>query len=171
MEKLALATLGGGCFWCLEALYSKIDGINSIKSGYSGGVTVDPTYNHVCSGETGHAEVIQIGFEPMKITYEILLDWFWQFHNPTTLNRQGGDIGTQYRSVIFYHTEEQQKTALQSKEKIEKTHIFKDPIVTEISQIQKFYPAEDYHQNYFKKNPNAGYCNFVIRPKLQKLKL
>ena len=171
MEKLALATLGGGCFWCLEALYSKIDGINSIKSGYSGGETVDPTYNHVCSGETGHAEVIQIGFEPMKITYEILLDWFWQFHNPTTLNRQGGDIGTQYRSVIFYHTEEQQKIALQSKEKIEKTHIFKDPIVTEISQIQKFYPAEDYHQNYFKKNPNAGYCNFVIRPKLQKLKL
>ena len=171
MEKLELATLGGGCFWCLDALYSRVEGINSVKSGYSGGNTVDPSYNQVCSGKTGHAEVVQISFEPMITTYEVLLDWFWRGHDPTTLNRQGGDVGTQYRSVIFFHNKEQQKIAFRSKEKIEKKHMFRDPIVTEISEIQKFYPAEDFHQNYFKKNPNAGYCTYVIRPKLQKLKL
>ncbi len=171
MEKLELATLGGGCFWCLDALYSRVEGINSVKSGYSGGNTVDPSYNQVCSGKTGHAEVVQISFEPMITNYEVLLDWFWRGHDPTTLNRQGGDVGTQYRSVIFFHNKEQQKIALRSKEKIEKNNMFRDPIVTEISEIQKFYPAEDFHQNYFKKNPNAGYCTYVIRPKLQKLKL
>jgi len=171
MEKLELATLGGGCFWCLDALYSRVEGINSVKSGYSGGNTVDPSYNQVCSGKTGHAEVVQISFEPMITTYEVLLDWFWRGHDPTTLNRQGGDVGTQYRSVIFFHNKEQQKIALRSKEKIEKKHMFRAPIVTEISEIQKFYPAEDYHQNYFKKNPNAGYCAYVIRPKLEKLNL
>jgi len=171
MEKLEFATLGGGCFWCLEAVFSRINGITSVKSGYSGGTNFNPTYQQVCSGETGHAEVIQISFDSKKLTYETLLDWFWRGHDPTTINRQGGDIGTQYRSVIFYHSEYQKKIAIDSKNRLGKNNFFKDPIVTEIIKIQKFFPAEDYHQDYYRKNPNAGYCNYVIQPKLQKLKL
>ena len=171
MEQLKLATIGGGCFWCLDAVFSRINGIKSITSGYSGGICLNPSYEQVCSGETGHAEVIQISFDTKKMTYETLLDWFWRVHDPTTLNRQGGDMGTQYRSVIFYHSEEQKCIALDSKNKLEKNGVFENPIVTEIIKIEKFFPAEDYHQEYYKKNPNAGYCNYVILPKLEKLKL
>jgi len=171
MEKLKFATLGGGCFWCLDAVFSRINGVTSITSGYSGGISLNPKYEQVCSGKTGHAEVIQIGFDIKKLTYETLLDWFWRVHDPTTLNRQGGDIGTQYRSVIFYHSEDQKNLALDSKNKLEKNGVFENPIVTEIIKIQKFFPAEDYHQDYYRKNPNAGYCNYVIQPKLEKLKL
>ena len=171
MEKLKFATLGGGCFWCLDAVFSRINGVTSITSGYSGGISLNPKYEKVCSGETGHAEVIQIGFDIKKLTYETLLDWFWRVHDPTTLNRQGGDIGTQYRSVIFYHSEDQKNLALDSKNKLEKNGVFENPIVTEIIKIQKFFPAEDYHQDYYRKNPNAGYCNYVIQPNLEKLKL
>ena len=171
MEQLKFATLGGGCFWCLDAVFSRINGVTSITSGYSGGISLNPTYEQVCSGETGHAEVIQIRFDPKKLSYENILDWFWVGHDPTTLNRQGGDMGTQYRSVIFYHSEDQKNMALDSKNKLEKKSIFKDPIVTEIIKIEEFFPAEEYHQDYFRKNPGAGYCTYVIRPKLQKLKL
>ena len=171
MEKLDFATFGGGCFWCLEAIFSKINEIKSITSGYSGGTLKNPTYDQVCSGETGHAEVIQIRFDLKKINYETLLDWFWQSHDPTTLNRQGADIGTQYRSVIFYHNENQKKIAFESKKEIKKKCLYNYPIVTEITRFQKFFQAEDYHQNYFKTNPNSGYCNYVIIPKLKKLEL
>ena len=171
MEKLEFATFGGGCFWCLEAVYSKIDGIKSITPGYSGGSLSNPTYEEVCSGKTGHAEVIQISFDLKKTTFETLLDLFWRCHDPTTLNRQGGDIGSQYRSVIFYHSDVQKQIAQISKNNLEKTKLFNDPIVTEIIKFQNFFSAEDYHHEYYRKNPNAGYCIHVILPKLEKLKL
>ena len=171
MEQLKFATLGGGCFWCLDAVFSRINGITSITSGYSGGINLNPTYEQVCTGKTGHAEVIQVSFDPKKLDYETLLDWFWQVHDPTTLNRQGGDMGTQYRSVIFFHSEDQKKIALDSKNKLGRNCIFEDPIVTEISKFKEFFPAEDHHQDYYRKNPNARYCSYVIQPKLQKLKL
>ena len=171
MEQLNISTLGGGCFWCLDAIFSRINGITSITSGYSGGISHNPTYEQVCSGKTGHAEVIQIRFDSKKLTYETLLDWFWRSHDPTTLNRQGGDMGTQYRSVIFYHSEDQKNKALDSKNKLGRNCVFEDPIVTEISKFKEFFPAEDHHQDYYRKNTNAGYCSYVIQPKLQKLKL
>ena len=171
MEKLEQATLGGGCFWCLEAIYARISGIKSIVPGYSGGDIQNPTYEQVCSGQTGHAEVIQFFFDQKETTYKTLLDWFWLSHNPTTLNRQGGDIGTQYRSVIFCHSMDQKKIALESKKNLDKTNMYRDPIVTEISMLQGFFPAEDYHHNYYIKNPNAGYCTHVIQPKILKLNL
>lgn len=162
-----LATLGGGCFWCLEALYETFDGVKAVTSGYSGGAKENPTYKQVCSDGTGHAEVVQIEFDPRKITYEQILDIFWEIHDPTTLNRQGPDTGTQYRSVILYHDEAQKKAAEKSKNVAQAKYGGK--IVTEIVPLKKFWPAEEYHQDYFRKNPNAPYCAYVISPKLQKL--
>jgi len=166
--KTQLATFGGGCFWCTEAVFERLDGVKSVVSGYAGGKTPNPTYKQVCSGETGHAEVIQVEFDPAKISFAKLLETFWQAHDPTTLNRQGADAGTQYRSVIYYHDEAQKQAAEKSKKDAQIQ--FTAPIVTEIAPMAKFYAAEDYHQDYFRNNPNAPYCSFVIRPKLQKLK-
>lgn len=165
-----VVTLGAGCFWCIEAAYRKIDGVISATSGYMGGTTKNPTYQDICDGGTGHAEVVQVVFDPKKIPFEKVLAWFWELHDPTTLNRQGNDIGEQYRSVIFYHTEEQKKVAEASKEAAKGD--FKDPIVTQIVKAAEFYPAENYHQNYYNENKSKNpYCRFVIEPKLKKLKL
>jgi peptide-methionine (S)-S-oxide reductase len=164
-----IATLGGGCFWCIEAVYDRIDGVKAVVSGYAGGEKEDPTYEEVCSGTTGHAEVVQIHFDPKVITYEEILDLFWKAHDPTTLNRQGADVGVQYRSIILYNSEAQERAAERSKAKAAST--FDEPIVTEIVPLSRFYPAEKYHQDYYRNNPRAGYCSFVIRPKLQKLGL
>ena len=161
------ATVGGGCFWCLEAVFETFAGVKSVTSGYSAGKTLDPTYKQVCTGQTGHAEVVQIEFDPAQISYERLLEIFWEAHDPTTPNRQGPDSGTQYRSIILCHDENQKQTAERSKQKA--VSRFADPIVTEILPLTRFYPAEDYHQNYFRRNPNAPYCAIVISPKLQKL--
>jgi peptide-methionine (S)-S-oxide reductase len=165
--KSELATIGGGCFWCIEAVFEQLDGVVTVTSGYAGGQTENPTYKEVCGGETGHAEVVQIDFDPSKISYEKILSIFWKAHDPTTLNRQGNDVGTQYRSVIYHHSEEQRKIAEASMKA--QAESFERPIVTEIAPLKKFYPAEEYHQDYYRKNPEAGYCTFVIRPKLQKL--
>jgi peptide-methionine (S)-S-oxide reductase len=162
-----LATLGGGCFWCLEAVFERLDGVQSVVSGYAGGQTENPTYKKVCSGSTGHAEVIQIRFDPGQITYEEVLEVFWQAHDPTTLNRQGADVGSQYRSIILYHDPKQKEAAQKSKETA--GDMFKRPIVTEIVPLKKFYTAEDHHQDFFRKNPNHPYCVVVIHPKLKKL--
>jgi len=162
-----LATVGGGCFWCVEAVFERLDGVKSVVSGYAGGKTANPTYEQVCSGETGHAEVTQIEFDPKKISYEKLLETFWEAHDPTTLNRQGADKGTQYRSVIFHHTEAQKAAAEKSKKEAQKH--FPSPIVTEIAPLTKFYKAENYHQDYYRNNSRAPYCQVVIRPKLEKL--
>jgi peptide-methionine (S)-S-oxide reductase len=168
-KKLELATLGGGCFWCTEAVFQQIKGIEHIVSGYTGGtVPGKPTYREVCSGLTGHAEVIQITFNPSVISYEDLLIIFMTTHDPTTLNRQGGDVGTQYRSAIFYHNEEQKNIAERVIASLSK--YFDNDIVTEISPIVTFHEAEDYHQNYYANNQNQGYCSFVITPKLAKLR-
>jgi peptide-methionine (S)-S-oxide reductase len=164
-----IATLGGGCFWCIEAVYQQIEGVEEVVSGYAGGETEDPTYEEVCSGTTGHAEVVQIHFDPQVIGYADILDLFWKAHDPTTLNRQGADVGTQYRSIIFYDGEEQKRTAERSKAGA--AEAFDGPIVTEIVPLSAFYAAEAYHQNYYRNNSRAGYCSFVIRPKLQKLGL
>ena len=166
-----LATLGGGCFWCIEAVFESIDGITAVTSGYAGGKTENPTYKEVCSGKTGHAEVVQIEYDPEKISYEEILDIFWKAHDPTTLNRQGADTGSQYRSIILFHNEKQKEVAEKSKKKLENSGYYSDPIVTEIRPLSVFYPAEEYHQDYYAKNPYAGYCSIVIRPKLQKLGL
>ncbi len=162
------ATFGTGCFWCTEAIYKTLDGVIKIEPGYCGGETINPTYEDVCTGETGHAEVIQITFNSDIISYSQLIDVFWQVHDPTTLNRQGGDIGTQYRSVIFYHDEDQRKIAESSKLQIEQMKLFKDPIVTAIVEFTTFYPAENYHHNYYAINPEQSYCRMVIKPKLDK---
>ena len=161
-----IATFGGGCFWCLDAQYRRIKGVKKVVSGYSGGSS-NPTYEQVSTGRTGHAEVVRIQFYSNIITYETLLEIFWFIHNPTTPNRQGADIGPQYRSVIFYHGEEQKKLAQMSKREVA-TKLWDEPIVTEIVPFEEFYPAEDYHQDYYNKNPNAGYCQAVINPKLAK---
>jgi peptide-methionine (S)-S-oxide reductase len=162
------ATFGGGCFWCLEAMFQLLPGIKRVTSGYAGGHTVNPTYKAVCSGETGHAEVVQVEFDPAQISYEKVLDAFWDAHDPTTLDRQGNDTGTQYRSIILYHGNAQRVVAEKSKQAVAK--LFKDTVVTEIVPLAKFYPAEGYHQDYFRKNPKEGYCAFVVRPKLDKFK-
>jgi peptide-methionine (S)-S-oxide reductase len=164
-----IATLGGGCFWCVEAVYQRIDGVKAVVSGYAGGSTADPTYEAVCSGTTGHAEVVQIHFDPNTISYEEILELFWKIHDPTTLNRQGADVGIQYRSIILYDGEQQRLTAEHSKAKA--AAAFADPIVTEIVPLSLFYEAEQYHQDYYRNNPHAGYCSFVIKPKLHKLGL
>lgn len=165
--KMELATFGGGCFWCIEAVFERLEGVTSVTSGYTGGATENPTYRDVCSGLTGHAEVTQIEFDPKKISYETLLEVFWQAHDPTTLNRQGADVGTQYRSAIFYQNDAQRAAAEKSKTDAQK--LFAQPIVTEIKPLTKFYKAEGYHQDYFRNNLRAPYCQAVIRPKLEKL--
>lgn len=168
MKELETATLGSGCFWCTEAFFLRVKGIESVVSGYSGGKVKNPTYREVTTGLTGHAEVVQIKFDPSVITYAEVLEIFWNTHDPTTLNKQGADEGTQYRSVVFYHTEEQKKTAEAYKIQLDKSGVYKNPIVTEITAFKEFYVAEDYHQNYYALNPNQGYCQYVIRPKVEK---
>ncbi|MGY5858017.1 MAG: peptide-methionine (S)-S-oxide reductase MsrA [Candidatus Thorarchaeota archaeon] len=161
-------TLGTGCFWCTEAVFQQLKGVKSVVSGFSGGHVENPSYEQVISGGTGHAEVCQIEFDPEQISFEDLLEVFFETHDPTTLNRQGNDVGPQYRSAIFYHTEQQRETAERVKSKADNSGKWKNPIVTEITAYDKFYPAEDYHQNYFRNNPNQGYCRYVIAPKVQK---
>jgi peptide-methionine (S)-S-oxide reductase len=165
-----IATLAGGCFWCLEAVYDQLKGVEDVVSGYAGGTAPNPTYKQVCTGSTGHAEVVQITFDPDVITYKDLLDVFFTIHDPTTLNRQGSDVGTQYRSAIFYHTPEQKATADQTIAALEQANVWPDPIVTEVTPLDTFYPAEDYHQEYFANNPNQGYCRVVIEPKVAKFR-
>ena len=169
IETIEQATFGAGCFWCVEAVFERLDGVVDVRSGYTGGITNNPTYEEICTGKTGHAEVIQIDYEPNLISYEKLLNIFWKSHNPTTLNRQGADTGTQYRSAIFYHSEKQKETADKSKENVDKSDLYTDPIVTEISPLTKFYIAENYHQDYYRMNQNAPYCQLLIKPKLDKL--
>ena len=169
MAKSEIATLGGGCFWCVEAVFQRIDGVISVKPGYAGGNVKNPSYKQICTGNTGHAEVAKIEFDPSKITYSQILNVFWQSHDPTTLNRQGNDVGTQYRSVIFFHNESQEKIAKQSKIDADKSGYWDNKIVTEITLLNNYYDAEDYHDNYYNNNPNQPYCLFVIKPKLDKL--
>jgi peptide-methionine (S)-S-oxide reductase len=166
MEKI---TLGGGCFWCIEAVFSKLNGVESAISGYCGGSIPSPSYSQICSGTTGHAEVVQILFNPEIISLREILEIFFLLHDPTTLNRQGADTGTQYRSAIFYHTQMQKEISLEVISKTNSAALWKDPIVTEVTPIPTFYPAEDYHQEYYKRNPYQGYCQAVIAPKMTKL--
>ncbi len=163
------ATIGAGCFWCVEAVFKELKGVKSVVSGYTGGTTANPTYEQICRGDTGHAEVIQIVFDPKVISYEDLLQVFWKTHDPTTLNRQGNDVGTQYRSAVFYHSAEQKKLAEKYRRIIDDAKIYDLPVVTEIVELGKFYPAEKYHQDYFANNPNQAYCRATIPPKLEKL--
>ncbi len=169
-EGLDVATFGAGCFWCVEAIFQSLDGVDTVLSGYSGGEVDNPSYKEVCTGRTGHAEVCQIHYDPGVISFKELLEVFWQTHDPTTLNRQGADVGTQYRSAIFYHNDEQKQLAEEYKAKLDEEGAFADPIVTEISPFGKFFVAEDYHQNYFKENGEQPYCSIVIRPKVEKFK-
>lgn len=163
------ATFGSGCFWCTEAIFQRLDGVIKVINGYSGGTVAHPSYEQVCSGTTGHAEVCQIVYDNTKISYDDLLEVFWKTHDPTTLNRQGNDVGTQYRSVIFYHNDEQKQKAEYYKTELDKSGAWNQPIVTTIEPFSKFYPAENYHQNYYNNNPRQLYCQYVIRPKLEKL--
>jgi len=165
-ERLEMATIGAGCFWCTEAVFQQLKGVERVVSGYSGGHAKDPTYQNVCSGSTGHAEVVQITFDPKLISYAELLEVFWKTHDPTTLNRQGNDEGTQYRSVVFYHNADQRQAAEHIKRKLDESGVLGRPIVTEISPFSLFYAAEDYHQNYFAENPRRPYCAAIIRPKV-----
>ena len=167
---LETATFGAGCFWCVEAVFQNLQGVASVVSGYAGGTVDNPTYEQVCSGATGHAEVCQIHFDPARISYRELLEVFWQTHDPTTLNRQGSDSGTQYRSAIFYHSDLQRQTAEAYKKKLTAEKIWDNPIVTEIVPFKKFYKAEDYHQNYYRQNAGQPYCLFVITPKVEKFR-
>jgi peptide-methionine (S)-S-oxide reductase len=168
-SEMEIATFATGCFWCSEAIFARLKGVKSVLPGYSGGKVQNPTYEQVCGGRTGHAESIQIEFDPLVISFKELLDVFWHTHDPTTLNRQGNDIGTQYRSVIFYHNEKQKEIAEKSRGEIESKGVYKNPIVTEIVPFTNFYPAEDYHRNYYEQNQDAPYCRFVIDPKIHKL--
>ena len=170
MADLQKATFGSGCFWCTEAVFEELNGVHSVVSGYAGGNVVNPSYDEVCSGKTGHAEVTQITYDPKVISFDELLEVFWKTHDPTTLNRQGNDVGTQYRSAIFYHDEEQKNLAEKYKAELDKSGAWDNPIVTEISPLKNYFPAEDYHQEYYANNPNQGYCAFVIAPKLEKFK-
>ena len=167
---MEVATLGGGCFWCLEAVYEQLAGVMEVESGYAGGTIPSPTYEQICTGGTGHAEVVQITFDPGAISFEDLLDVFFTIHDPTTLNRQGADVGTQYRSVIFSHDEEQRATAEAVIQRVEAEGIWDDPIVTELAPLEAFYRAEDYHQEYFRRNPAQPYCPVVIAPKVAKFR-
>ncbi len=169
MVKTEKAVLGAGCFWCTEAIYERLDGVISVMPGYAGGTNPKPTYEEVCTGKTGHAEVAEITFDPAKISYDKILDVFWECHDPTSVDRQGADVGTQYRSVIFYTSDEQKRIAGKSRSEAQK--LFNKPIVTQIVPLTVFYAAEDYHREYFDHNPNAPYCRFVIKPKLEKLHL
>src|SRR5512142_3218607 len=169
-ENLKTATLAGGCFWCLEAVYDEIKGVESVESGYAGGTVANPSYRDVCTGMTGHAEVVQVKFDPEVVSYRDLLNVFFGIHDPTTLNRQGADVGTQYRSAIFYHDDEQKATAEQVIKDLEGQHVWGKPVVTQVVPFSVFYPAEDYHQEYFKRNPYQGYCMAVIAPKVSKFR-
>ncbi|GAB1371763.1 peptide-methionine (S)-S-oxide reductase MsrA [Candidatus Kapaibacterium sp.] len=169
-EKVSYIVLGGGCFWCVEAVFLNVDGVLSAESGYTGGKTKNPNYKDICTGSTGHAEVVKIGYDSTKISLVEILEIFFATHDPTTLNRQGADVGTQYRSAIFYNNESQRNTALEYISFLENEKAFDSKIVTEVTALPEFYKAEDYHQNYYNNNPYQGYCQFVINPKLQKLK-
>jgi peptide-methionine (S)-S-oxide reductase len=164
------AYLGGGCFWCMEAVYKELNGVITVESGYAGGKTTNPTYKEVCTGSTGHAEIIKITFDPSIITYQDIIDIFWHVHNPTTLNQQGNDQGTQYRSVIFYQGDLEKQIAEKSMLEAQIQKVWPDPIVTQIVPLDKFYVAEDYHQDYFANNPNQGYCVYVVSPKVEKFR-
>ncbi len=166
--KTELATFGAGCFWCVEAVFQRLEGVIKVESGYSGGKVENPTYKQVCSGETGHAEVCHITYDPSKVSFDTLLSVFWKTHDPTTLNRQGNDKGTQYRSAIFYHSDQQKELAEKYKKELDAAKAFDNPIVTEIVKFEKFWKAEDYHQNYFNDNPEQGYCRAIIAPKIEK---
>jgi peptide-methionine (S)-S-oxide reductase len=163
------ATFGSGCFWCTEAVFQRLKGVESVMSGYSGGFVENPSYEEVCTGTTGHAEATQIKYDPAQISFEELLEVFWKTHDPTTVNQQGNDFGPQYRSAIFYHNDEQRRLAEEYKKKLDAARIWDKPIVTEITPFTNFYPAENYHQDYFNRNPNQPYCTYIIRPKLKKL--
>lgn len=167
---LDTATLGAGCFWCVEAIFQQLKGVEKVVSGYSGGQIKNPSYKEVCAGTTGHAEVCQLYYDPSVISFEEILEVFWQTHDPTTLNQQGADKGTQYRSAVFYHSEEQKQKADFYKGKLTEQKVFDNPIVTEIVEFTNFYPAEDYHQNYFNENGEQGYCRMVVQPKVEKFK-
>ena len=162
------ATFGAGCFWCVEAIFQRVKGVEKVVSGYMGGKIANPTYKEVCSGLTGHAEVVQVSFNPDVVSYDSLLEIFWKTHDPTTLNKQGADYGTQYRSAVFYHSEEQKRTAEELKKKLNEEKIWDNQIVTEITEASDFYEAEDYHQNYFNDNGDQPYCSMVIKPKVEK---
>lgn len=164
------ATLAGGCFWCIEAVFREVDGVESVISGYTGGTTANPTYQEVCNDETGHAEAVQVTFDPAKISYRQVLEIFFSVHDPTTLNRQSGDTGTQYRSAIFYHNEQQKRIAEELIRELNKSGLWKKPIVTQIAPLNKFYPAEDYHREYFSRHPEERYCQMVISPKVNKFR-
>lgn len=170
MADLELATLGGGCFWCIEPVFDELEGVEDVVSGYSGGDRRNPTYEQVCSGATGHAEVVQIRFDPARVSYRELLQVFFTVHDPTQLNRQGNDVGTQYRSVIFYHSPEQKQTAEAVIEELTAAGLWPRPIVTELSPFKEFYPAEDYHQEYYRHNPQQPYCQIVVAPKVAKFR-
>jgi len=167
-QKAELATFGAGCFWCVEAQFQQLEGVEKVESGYSGGHIANPTYKQVCTGTTGHAEVCNIYYDPSKISYDELLAAFWTAHDPTQLNRQGNDVGTQYRSVIYYHNDEQKQKAEEYKKRLNEEQAFNGPVVTEISPYTQFYKAEDYHQNYYNENGSQPYCMFVVKPKLEK---
>ena len=167
---LELATLAGGCFWCLEAIFREVEGVETVISGYTDGTTVNPTYQQVCTGKTGHAEAVQVRFDPSKVSYREILDIFFSVHDPTTLNRQGADTGTQYRSDIFYHNEQQKTIAGELIEELNKARLWEKPIVTQIAPLDKFYPAEDYHREYFSQHPEQAYCQMVISPKVNKFR-
>ena len=169
-EGKAIATLAGGCFWCLEAVYDRLQGVESVESGYMGGQRPNPTYEAVCNGDTGHAEVVRVTFDPKVLSYRDLLEVFFVIHDPTTLNRQGADAGTQYRSVILTHSDEQRAAAEEIRGELERDKIFDDPIVTEIAPLTVFYPAEEYHRDYFSRNPNQPYCRAVVAPKVSKFR-
>lgn len=169
-ERTEVATLGGGCFWCLEAVYDDLRGVLRVDSGYSGGDVKNPSYREVCAGRTGHVEVVQVTFDPDVVTYRELLQVFFTIHDPTTLNRQGADVGTQYRSAVFYHTPEQQAVAGEVMREIAEAGVWNDPIVTEVVPFRQFYPAEDYHQEYYRNNPGQPYCQVVIEPKVAKFR-
>ena len=164
-----IATLANGCFWCTEAIFKRVKAVKSVLPGYAGGTVKNPSYEQVCSGKTGHAESIQIEFDPQIIPYEKILDIFWHTHDPTTINRQGNDIGTQYRSAIFYHDEKQREIAERSKKELEKQGVYKNSIVTEITPFKNFYAAESYHKDYYERHKDAPYCNYIISPKIHKL--
>jgi peptide-methionine (S)-S-oxide reductase len=167
-KKMELATFGMGCFWCSEAMFSQLKGVQKVQSGFSGGTTETPSYRDVCTGETGHAEVVQITYDPAQISYTELLKIFFTMHDPTTLNRQGADMGTQYRSAIFTHTREQYDEAIKTIKLLTAEKVYENPIVTIVEEFKNFYPAEDYHNNYFQNNPNEGYCRMVVAPKVEK---
>ena len=170
MEQREVTTLAGGCFWCLEAAFGQLRGVDRVQSGYAGGTVPNPTYEHVCTGETGHAEVVQITFDPDVISFDDLLHVFFTIHDPTTMNRQGADVGTQYRSAIYYHSPSQKAAAERVIAELSAEKVWDDPIVTEVKPLETFYPAEEYHRDYYQRNPNQGYCRAVVAPKVAKVR-